>query len=225
MAAAAENAAKEGASADGAPERVLNQMKLTRCSARRQERKRCRRRHPAILDKALSGFEKMPMLEVVFDRLVRLLASSLRNFTSDNGGSEPRVHHLAALRGLLNSIPLPALLAVFRAVEWDNLGILTFDSSQIYSSGGCSPGRPALHAPHSHRRQAYTTIEQDIVKRMSEIVLTDLSAAFDPVSPSRSSSSAWKRRRASRRSRVPIIRPCSSGCVSKWKNAAARSKL
>jgi flagellar motor switch protein FliM len=29
----------------------------------------------------------------------------------------------------------------------------------------------------------YTTIEQDIVKRLSEIVLSDLSTAFDPISP------------------------------------------
>lgn len=38
----------------------------------------------AVLSSALISYERLPMLEVVFDRLVRLMSTSLRNFTSDN---------------------------------------------------------------------------------------------------------------------------------------------
>ena len=38
----------------------------------------------AVLSSALVSYERLPMLEVVFDRLVRLMSTSLRNFTSDN---------------------------------------------------------------------------------------------------------------------------------------------
>src|SRR4051812_12929551 len=38
----------------------------------------------AIVDSALVSYERLPMLEVIFDRLVRLMTTSLRNFTSDN---------------------------------------------------------------------------------------------------------------------------------------------
>jgi len=38
----------------------------------------------AIINSALVSYERLPMLEVVFDRLVRMLTTSLRNFTSDN---------------------------------------------------------------------------------------------------------------------------------------------
>src|SRR6185437_12158585 len=38
----------------------------------------------AIIDSALVSYERLPMLEVAFDRLVRLMSTSLRNFTSDN---------------------------------------------------------------------------------------------------------------------------------------------
>src|SRR4029079_8560631 len=38
----------------------------------------------AILDSAMGSYERLPMLEIVFDRLVRLMTTSLRNFTSDN---------------------------------------------------------------------------------------------------------------------------------------------
>src|SRR5215469_6438029 len=38
----------------------------------------------AIVNSALVSYERLPMLEIVFDRLVRLMTTSLRNFTSDN---------------------------------------------------------------------------------------------------------------------------------------------
>src|SRR5690606_30200371 len=38
----------------------------------------------AIINSALVSYERLPMLEVVFDRLVRMMSTSLRNFTSDN---------------------------------------------------------------------------------------------------------------------------------------------
>lgn len=137
----------------------------------------------AILDKALSGFEKMPMLEVVFDRLVRLLAASLRNFTSET--AEVSLISISSLRfeDYLNSIPLPALLVVFRAVEWENFGILTIDSSQIYSTVDVLLGGRKSSRPVRIEGRPYTTIEQDIVKRMAELILADLSTAFDPISP------------------------------------------
>ncbi len=137
----------------------------------------------AILGKALMAYEKLPMLEVVFDRLVRVLSSSLRNFTSDN--VEVSVDSMTSLRfeDYLNSIPLPALLVVFRAVEWDNFGIITVDSSLIYSTVDVLLGGRRSNRPIRVEGRPYTTIEQDIVKRMVDVVLADMSSAFDPISP------------------------------------------
>jgi flagellar motor switch protein FliM len=83
----------------------------------------------------------------------------------------------------LNSIPLPALLVVFRAVEWENFGIVTVDSSQIYSMVDVLFGGRRTNKPVRIEGRPYTTIEQDIVKQMVGIVLDDMSAAFDPLSP------------------------------------------
>src|SRR5262249_33970003 len=87
----------------------------------------------AIIDSALVSYERLPMLEVVFDRLVRMMTTSLRNFTSDN--VEVSIDNITSIRfgDYLNSIPLPAMLSVFRAEEWDNYGLLTVDSALIYS--------------------------------------------------------------------------------------------
>src|SRR5712692_10047826 len=38
----------------------------------------------AIIDSGVVSYERLPMLEIIFDRLVRLTTSSLRQFTSDN---------------------------------------------------------------------------------------------------------------------------------------------
>ena len=87
----------------------------------------------AIIDSAMVSYERLPMLEIVFDRLVRLMTTSLRNFTSDN--VEVSLDRITSVRfgDYLNSIPLPAILAVFKAEEWDNFGLATVNSSLIYS--------------------------------------------------------------------------------------------
>ncbi len=83
-----------------------------------------------IISSGLVSYERLPMLEIVFDRLVRIMSTSLRNFTSDN--VEVGIDNILSLRfgDYLNSIPLPAMLAVFKAEEWDNYGLMVVDSAR-----------------------------------------------------------------------------------------------
>src|SRR5476649_1312833 len=133
----AENA-WETAEADGpagGPERILNQDEIDSLLGfdlsddDASERTGIR----AIINSALVSYERLPMLEIVFDRLVRLMTTSLRNFTSDN--VEVSLDSITSIRfgDYLNSIPLPAILAVFHAEELDNYGLFTVDSNLIYS--------------------------------------------------------------------------------------------
>ncbi|MFT5438810.1 MAG: flagellar motor switch protein FliM [Alphaproteobacteria bacterium] len=137
----------------------------------------------AIVNSALVSYERLPMLEVVFDRLIRMLSTSLRNFTSDN--VEVSLDNIQSLRfgDYLNSIPLPAMLGVFKAEEWDNYGLLTIDSSLIYSIVDVLLGGRRGTAPIRVEGRPYTTIERSLVERMVHVVLNDLSAAFDPLAP------------------------------------------
>ena len=137
----------------------------------------------AILNSALVSYERLPMLEVVFDRLVRLMSTSLRNFTSDN--VEVSLDNIASLRfgDYLNSIPLPAMLSVFKAEEWDNYGLITVDSSLIYSIVDVLLGGRRGTAAMRIEGRPYTTIERSLVERMIHVMLSDLSAAFEPLSP------------------------------------------
>jgi flagellar motor switch protein FliM len=137
----------------------------------------------AIIDSALVSYERLPMLEVVFDRLVRMMSTSLRNFTSDN--VEVSIDSITSIRfgDYLNSIPLPAMLSVFKAEEWDNYGLIVVDSALIYSIVDVLLGGRRGTAAMRIEGRPYTTIERNLVERLVSVVLGDLSAAFDPLSP------------------------------------------
>jgi flagellar motor switch protein FliM len=137
----------------------------------------------ALVNAALVNYERLPMLDIVFDRLVRLMSTSLRNLTSDN--VEVSLDQISTVRfgDYLNSIPLPAMLTVFKAEEWDNNGLIVVDSALIYSIVdvllGGRKGTPSIRV----EGRPYTTIETKLVERMLNVTLNDMSTAFDPLSP------------------------------------------
>jgi len=169
---------------EGTAERVLNQDEIDSLlgfdasGGGNQERTGIQ----AIVNSALVSYERLPLLEIVFDRLVRMMTTSLRNFTSDN--VEVSLDNISSVRfgDYLNSIPLPAILAVFRAEELDNYGLLTVDSNLIYSIVDVLLGGRRGTAAMRVEGRPYTTIERTLVQRMLEVVLQDLKVAFEPVS-------------------------------------------
>ena len=136
-----------------------------------------------LVDSGTVSYERLPMLEIVFDRMVRLLTSSLRNFFSDN--VEVTLNGITSVRfgDYLASIPLPAVLNVFKADPWDNFGIVTVDSSLIYLVIDVLLGGRRGHAAIRVDGRPYTTIEISLVRRMLDIVLADAEKAFEPISP------------------------------------------
>ena len=137
----------------------------------------------AIIDSAMVSYERLPMLEIVFDRLVRLMTTSLRNFTSDN--VEVSLDRITSVRfgDYMNSIPLPAVISVFKAEEWDNFGLATVDSNLIYSIIDVLLGGRRGSSAMRIEGRPYTTIETSLVKRLVEVVLSDAEQAFRPLSP------------------------------------------
>jgi flagellar motor switch protein FliM len=136
----------------------------------------------AIIDSGVVSYERLPMLEIIFDRLVRLTTSSLRQFTSDN--VEVSLDRITSVRfgDYLNSIPLPAILTVFRAEPWDNYGLITVDSNLIYSVIDVLLGGRRATSSMRIEGRPYTTIESSMIRRMVEVILADAELAFAPVS-------------------------------------------
>lgn len=137
----------------------------------------------AIVDSGSVAYERLPMLEIIFERMVRLLSTSLRNFFTDN--VEVTLESIRSVRfgDYINSIALPSMLSVFKAEEWDNFGLITIDSSLIYSvldtMFGGKRGQPA---PRVDGRP-FTSIEINLLKRVIALILSDAEAAFQPLSP------------------------------------------
>ena len=175
----------DNGAADTVAERVLNQEEIDSLlgfdvgNDQMQDKSGVR----AIINSALVSYERLPMLEIVFDRLVRLMTTSLRNFTSDN--VEVSLDSITSIRfgDYLNSIPLPAILAVFHAEELDNYGLFTVDSNLIYSIVDVLLGGRRGSSAMRIEGRPYTTIERTLVQRMIEVIMQDMCAAFEPLAP------------------------------------------
>lgn len=135
----------------------------------------------AILNSSMATYERLPMLDIVFDRLIRMMSTSLRNFTQDN--VDVSLDSIESMRfgEYIDALTLPTLLGVFKAEEWDNYGLISVDSALVYSIVDVLLGGRRGTAAVRIEGRPYTTIELNLVKEMLNIILTDLSTAFDPV--------------------------------------------
>jgi flagellar motor switch protein FliM len=134
-----------------------------------------------VVGAGLVSYERLPMLDVVFDRLVRVLSSSLRNLTGDN--AEISIEKITSLRfgDYMNSVPLPAMLSVFEAREWDNYGLMVTDNAMIYAIVDVLLGGGRGSAANRIDERPYTVIERGLVERMVTQILADLAISFEPI--------------------------------------------
>lgn len=135
----------------------------------------------ALLGRSNVRAERLPMLEVVFDRLQRLLASSLRGLASESPELRPEPIRSLRFGEYLAALERPAQIALFRAVEWDGLGLLRVDRAltdaivELLLGGGRS-GSPARGVG-----RPCTAIEAILIERLARIVIGDLMRAFAPI--------------------------------------------
>ncbi len=136
----------------------------------------------AIVDSGVVSYERLPMLEIIFDRMVRLLSTSLRNFFNDN--VEVQLDNISSVRfgDYLNSIPLPVQLAVFHAEGWEGSGLVTIESNLAYATLDLLLGGKRGNQGTRLDGRPFTTIEMQLVKRMVEIVLADAETCFGVLS-------------------------------------------
>ena len=139
----------------------------------------------AIVDSGVVQYERLPMLEIVFDRMIRLLSTSLRNFFQDN--VEVTLDNITSVRfgDYLNAIPLPTLLGVFKADAWEGSGLVTVEQTLAYSTMDLLLGGKRGGSSSRLDGRPFTTIEMSLVRRLVEIILTDLELSFQPLSPVR----------------------------------------
>ena len=175
-----------------------------------------------IISSGLVSYERLPMLEIVFDRLVRIMSTILRNFTSDN--VEVGIDNIlvAALRRLPQLDP-----AAGHAGRVQGRGV-----GQLRPDGGRqrddlfdrrrAAGRPARHrgdahrGPPLHHHRAHPGRAADpggagrSVRQLRSAVPGDV-----PLRPAGGQSALRHHQPA-----CPTP-PCWRGCASTWRIAAA----
>lgn len=137
----------------------------------------------AILNPEMVSYERLPMLEVIFERLTRTLSTSLRNLTSDN--VEVTLKEVTSLRfgDHLETVSEQALIGIFGATEWEGAALIIADKPLIHSIVNVFLGGRMTQDASKFGNRAYTTIERNLVKRLFKLVLHDLEEALEPLIP------------------------------------------
>jgi flagellar motor switch protein FliM len=137
----------------------------------------------AVIESNVISHERLPMLEVCYDRMVRTFATSMRNLTSD--AIDVSLEEISTIRfgDFMNRVMLPAMIGVFRVKEWENYGLITVDSSLIYAVVDALLGGRRGTAPVLIDGRGFTSIETGLVSRMLQLALADMSASLMSITP------------------------------------------
>ncbi len=135
----------------------------------------------ALLNSDRIQHKRLPLLEACFSRLVRALNESMRNLTSNYVELSLVDSDTVRFSNYIESIPLPALIAVFKAVEWNDFGLISVDSSLIYSVLDMLLGGRRAVTPLMVEGRSFTNIEVTLIERMIGLILREMAVAFKPL--------------------------------------------
>lgn len=134
-----------------------------------------------VIKAGFVAYERLPMLEIALDRFVRLLSSTLRSFTNDNVEITMEGTRSMCFGDYMNTVPSSSLFAVFKAVQWENYGLVVVDSGLSYSIIDILMGGPRGVGHAGTEGRPHTAIERSLIEKLITLTLNDLSAAFNPV--------------------------------------------
>lgn len=166
----------------GEPDRVLSQDEIDNLLGGASGDTAAQSGINFLINNTKLSHERLPMLEVAFDRLVKNLTTSLRNFTGAT--VDLTVDEMSSVRfgDYLDTVSLPALLSVFKAKEWESLSLIYVETDLVYSLvdtllGGRGDGKLKVEG------RPFTSIERGLVRELVELVLEDFTTAFSSISP------------------------------------------
>lgn len=137
-----------------------------------------------MVERAKDSFARLPMLEVAFDRFALSLAQVLRSYFGGVAETELKSIDYLTCQDAISDLPNVSLIAVTDADDWGGTIAtvlspeLLFNIVEVTFGGRMCP-------PGGRQQRNFTGIEKRVGRAFCETVLTDLSAAFDKVSPVR----------------------------------------
>jgi len=125
---------------------------------------------------------RLPMLEIVLDRFVRSLNTTMRNFTSEN--VDIAMDNVAFMKygDYLNSIPMPTMIAILRSHNWRDYAIITLEAPLMYAVVDVLLGGRRGGDLRGLEGRTFTTIERKMTERLIRTLIGDLNQAFSSIS-------------------------------------------
>jgi flagellar motor switch protein FliM len=138
-----------------------------------------RQGYEVLVGSQLLGLTRLPVLNIIVDRLMQLMTVSMRSFTGDT--ADVSIDRIKALRlkDFLDAVTLPAMIAVIRIEQWDGYCLAALDPRLIGLAVDVLLGGRRNRA-QSIEGRPYTAIERVFVERLvNEVITRDLSRAFE----------------------------------------------
>jgi flagellar motor switch protein FliM len=129
------------------------------------------------------GHERLPAFDLALDHLARALTPALRSFTSREVDVQIASISTRPFDACLRSVQPPAVFGVFRAVPWEERGLVAVDGGLASSIVDLLLGGRHDLAPTRAEGRSPTAIETTLVERLIRLALEALGDAFAPMAP------------------------------------------
>jgi flagellar motor switch protein FliM len=130
-----------------------------------------------IIRRAKLSYERLPMMEVIFERYALSLATAIKTYVGAIAEATLDSFEYMPCGEALEALDNPALIAVVEPQPWDGAMALLVDPDLLFAVleillGGRSTARQTW-SPRS-----FTAIEKRLGQRLFQVILEDLSRAF-----------------------------------------------
>lgn len=134
-----------------------------------------------LLDAAGLSLDKVPMLQIVFDRLATSCADSLRQLAAEQSFFSLSGVDSGRTGDILEEYDAKAVAGIFHAPSWDNRVVVGFDRGFIFAMVellfGADGSEPAVED-----ERGFSAVELSIAQTLFEQLGRALQASFAPVS-------------------------------------------
>ncbi|GGB53741.1 flagellar motor switch protein FliM [Roseibium aquae] len=133
-----------------------------------------------LLDAAGISVDRLPMLPVVFDRMARVMADSMRQKSASPSYISVSMIENSRIGDVLDEFEANALVAVVYSPEWDSRVLVGFDRDFIFTLVEVLFGADGTEPPIDEER-SFSNIETRIARNVFEVAVQALQESFDSI--------------------------------------------
>ena len=124
---------------------------------------------------------RMPMLEIILDRFVRSVNTTMRNFTSENVDISMDNVTTQRYDEFLTALSVPTMIAMLRSQKWSNYALVVVEAPLTYAVVDVLLGGRHGGDLRGLEGRSFTTIERRMIERVVRTLVADLTAAFSAI--------------------------------------------